>query len=231
MEEPTLGKVAVHPSRGQRSVGGSGRSFDPARQGEPLSYYHRTGPFGHAFAAYQAHPANPRIAVLGLGGGAMACYATAGQAWTFYEIDPAVLRIAQDTTYFTYLAQATNAAVSYKLGDARLRLREASPESLLTQSGDLFGQLEPQTVSPLPDREWPRWCGRCPDAVGTCPVGPGQPANRSPGSGTTPRCIGSPTPNGNRRAHNGRTNGPQGLSVNRPLQFPGIGPGEIVTDL
>jgi len=94
------------------------------RQREPLSYYHRTGPFGQAFAVYAAHPARPEVAVIGLGAGAMICYAQAGQSWTFYEIDPAVLRVAQ-SSYFSYLRDSTNVTVNHKLGDARLRLREA----------------------------------------------------------------------------------------------------------
>jgi hypothetical protein len=102
--------------------------IDPARQHEPLAYYHRTGPFGLAYAAFESQPANHRVAAIGLGAGAMACYTRAGQEWTFYEIDPAVLSVAKNTNFFTYLEQSTNAVLDYKLGDARLRLREAPAE-------------------------------------------------------------------------------------------------------
>jgi len=102
--------------------------IDKARQREPLSYYHRTGPFGLAYAAFEAQPANHRIAAIGLGAGAMACYAKAGQEWTFYEIDPAVLSVAKNTNFFTYLEPGADTVVDYKLGDARLRLREAPAE-------------------------------------------------------------------------------------------------------
>jgi SAM-dependent methyltransferase len=102
--------------------------IDKARQREPLSYYHRTGPFGLAYAAFEPRPANNRVAAIGLGAGAMACYTSAGQEWTFYEIDPAVLSVAKNTNFFTYLEQSTNAVVEHKLGDARLRLREAPAE-------------------------------------------------------------------------------------------------------
>ncbi len=103
--------------------------IDEARQSEPLAYYHRTGPFGVAFAEYATRAVNPRVAAIGLGAGAIASYAGPGQEWTFYEIDPAVLSIAQNTNYFTYLARATNAVIEHQLGDARLRLREAAPAS------------------------------------------------------------------------------------------------------
>ena len=43
------------------------------------------------------------LGIIGLGAGALACYAQPAQDWTFYEIDPAVQRIAEDSRYFTYL--------------------------------------------------------------------------------------------------------------------------------
>jgi spermidine synthase len=55
----------------------------------------------------------------------MTAYARTGQRWTYYEIDPAVLKLAQDTNYFTYLARAA-APVRWVAGDARLRLQEAA---------------------------------------------------------------------------------------------------------
>ena len=95
------------------------------RKFEPLAYYHRTGPFGQALAAVGAAADRRPVAVIGLGAGTSICYAKPGQRWTFYEIDPAVLEVARDAGFFSYLRNATNIAVDYKLGDARLRLREA----------------------------------------------------------------------------------------------------------
>jgi spermidine synthase len=106
-----------------------GRQYrDPSRECEPLSYYHRGGPLGAVFAAYEAGPAlSPNVAVVGLGTGASAAYSKAGQSWTFYEIDPSVARIAQDSLYFTYLSRCSAAPARVVLGDARIRLREAPP--------------------------------------------------------------------------------------------------------
>ncbi|MFN2481145.1 MAG: spermidine synthase [Pyrinomonadaceae bacterium] len=105
-----------------------GRQFtDPARACEPLSYYHRKGPLGSVFAALgtRATTASSNIAVVGLGTGASAAYATPGQRWTFYEIDPSVVRLARDPTLFTYLSACAAAPVETIVGDARLRLRDA----------------------------------------------------------------------------------------------------------
>jgi hypothetical protein len=106
-----------------------GRQFtDAARRCEPLSYYHRTGPVGSIFKAFDARGpvASNEVAAVGLGTGASAAYSTTGQRWTFYEINPAVVRLAGDRRYFTYLSDCAAAPVAVELGDARLKLREAA---------------------------------------------------------------------------------------------------------
>jgi SAM-dependent methyltransferase/hypothetical membrane protein len=96
--------------------------LDPARAAEPLTYYHRTGPFGRTMAAYLAtHPGRVRIGVIGLGSGAIAAYARPGDTITFFEIDPAVIRIATNPDLFRYLA-STSATVRIVQGDGRLTL-------------------------------------------------------------------------------------------------------------
>ena len=101
-------------------------AIDPARWREELSYYHRAGPIGGYFAALRAASSQPRrVGVIGLGTGALACYAQPAEDWTFYEIDPAVVRLARDTSYFHYLEQC-GAGDRIVLGDARISLaREA----------------------------------------------------------------------------------------------------------
>ena len=103
-----------------------GRQFiDPALQREPLSYFHREGPLGHIFDAFNANAASPNVAVVGLGTGSMACYSFAGQLWTFYEINPAVVRLAQTPEYFTYLEKCAVAITNIVVGDARLKMQSA----------------------------------------------------------------------------------------------------------
>ena len=65
------------------------------------------------------------MAIVGLGAGSLACYAEPGQGWTFYEIDPAVVRIARDPRFFTYLKDCRARSQDVVVGDARLRLRDA----------------------------------------------------------------------------------------------------------
>ncbi len=112
---------------------------DPARRGEPLAYYHRNGPLGTVMRQAKASGLTRNIGVVGLGSGAMAAYASEGERWTFYEIDPAMARLAEAGREFTYLAGATNASVRVVVGDARLRLREAQDGEFGLLVLDAFG--------------------------------------------------------------------------------------------
>jgi len=101
------------------------QSLEPARVREPLTYYHPTGPLGDIFENRRAHSSGGQVAVIGLGAGSVACYREPGEPWTFYEIDPAVVRIASDPAYFTYLKECAPDA-RIVVGDARLRLAGAA---------------------------------------------------------------------------------------------------------
>lgn len=96
------------------------QSLDPARRREALTYYHWSGPAGQVLQSY-GHAPKQRIAVVGLGAGSLATYAQPGQNWTYYEIDPAVERIARNEAFFTFLHDAA-APVRIVPGDARLSL-------------------------------------------------------------------------------------------------------------
>jgi hypothetical protein len=104
------------------------QSLDPRRATEPLAYYTRNGPVGQVFDALRESPAENDVAVIGLGAGVVACYHQPHQRLTFYEIDPTVVRIAQNRRYFTYLSDCVPPA-RVVLGDARLSLRHAPDHS------------------------------------------------------------------------------------------------------
>jgi hypothetical protein len=95
------------------------QSRDLTRRGEPLTYYHPSGPIGQAVGVLS--PRLHKVAVVGLGAGSMAAYAEPGQQWTFYEIDPAVERIARTPALFTYIDDCGDRC-DIVLGDARLSL-------------------------------------------------------------------------------------------------------------
>ncbi len=106
---------------------GDGRWDDRHR---PLTYYHPTGPAGVAFRYLVDGWQGPRrIGVVGLGTGALASYARPNQDWTFFELDPAVERLARDQRYFTYMHDSPARAMNVVLGDARLRLEDEPDHS------------------------------------------------------------------------------------------------------
>ena len=97
------------------------QSLDPARRREPLSYFSTSSPIGQLFSTLDTQQSGRRVAVVGLGTGSLACYSKPEQHWTFYEIDPAIVRLAQDPRYFTFLQDCAPQA-DIILGDARLSL-------------------------------------------------------------------------------------------------------------
>jgi hypothetical protein len=94
------------------------------RRAASLSYFHKSGPIGQVFAAVPAAAAAQAVGVVGLGVGSLASYAGPAQHWVFYEIDPAVERIARNPAYFTYLRDCA-ARCDVVIGDARVSLGRA----------------------------------------------------------------------------------------------------------
>jgi hypothetical protein len=85
----------------------SGTTLHGAEQMGPqgpaaLSYYGRAGPAGQAFAEL-APASTSRVAAVGLGAGSLACLQRKGTELKFFEIDPAVVRIARNPHLFTFL--------------------------------------------------------------------------------------------------------------------------------
>jgi spermidine synthase len=95
-------------------------------QCNPTGYYHPSSPIGQLIAAQARHLDS--VAVVGLGSGAMACYAESNRPWTFYEIDPLIEQIARNPRFFTYL-QNSRGRLNVVLGDARVSLQHASDKA------------------------------------------------------------------------------------------------------
>lgn len=102
---------------------GSQNFASPASERTPGSYYHPGSPIGQLLGRLPPS-LTKRVGIIGLGTGSIACYSKPGERWTFYEIDPAVERIARDPRLFTYL-RVCPGRFDVVLGDARLRLARA----------------------------------------------------------------------------------------------------------
>ncbi len=95
--------------------------LDPTKASIPLTYYHRSGPIGEIFQLLGDTPVFDRVGLVGLGSGALCAYGRPGQTMVFHEIDPAVIRLASDPRYFTYVKNC-KAKVEFDIGDGRLTL-------------------------------------------------------------------------------------------------------------
>lgn len=95
--------------------------LDPRWRLTPTSYYHRSGPMGQVLGAPGLGERLDRVAVVGLGIGTLGAYGRDGRTFTFFELDPEVIRIARDPVYFTFLEDSTSRCTIVP-GDGRLSL-------------------------------------------------------------------------------------------------------------
>ncbi len=93
--------------------------LDPDMRQTPISYFY---PGGGIAEVYETTSAPRRIAVLGLGSGAVAAYARRDDHITYYEIDPDNEKIAR--RWFTYLDDCEG-EMRIVVGDGRLSMQKA----------------------------------------------------------------------------------------------------------
>ncbi|HEX6772460.1 MAG TPA: fused MFS/spermidine synthase [Acidobacteriaceae bacterium] len=98
--------------------------FSPALRTTPISYYAEASGIGLALReCCEDRPRN--VGIVGLGAGTIAAYGRAGDRMRFYEINPAVLPIAQ--RLFTYVRDSP-AQMTFVEGDARSSLAREAPQ-------------------------------------------------------------------------------------------------------
>jgi len=97
------------------------------------TYYKTSSGIGRVLLAYEGKPI--KVGVIGLGAGSIAVYGDADDIYKFYDINPAVERIAR--TWFTYLADCPS-KVEVVLGDARLSLEREAPNNFDVLAVDAF---------------------------------------------------------------------------------------------
>jgi len=100
------------------------QALDQAQKLEPLSYYSHFGGMGEVLLSLEARKPDAKVGVIGLGTGSLACYGTDKWHYTFYEIDPVVVKVASDPALFSYL---TGCGRPYDIiiGDGRLEIGKA----------------------------------------------------------------------------------------------------------
>ena len=93
--------------------------MEPPQNEMPTTYYGESSGVGRAVLSERRTLGPLRIGSIGLGAGTLAVYGKAGDLFRVYELNPAVLDIAENQ--FTYLKDS-KALVEPVLGDARLSL-------------------------------------------------------------------------------------------------------------
>lgn len=98
------------------------QSLIPDLETTPQSYYARGSGVAEAFEALPKIAGRfAKVGYVGLGAGSLSCFASPGQGWNAFEIDPTVVRIAKDPRLFTYISRCTP-DMRIVMGDARLSL-------------------------------------------------------------------------------------------------------------
>jgi SAM-dependent methyltransferase len=109
--------------------------MEPEFRRRPTTYY--TGTSGIGLLLDVLHPTTKplKVGVIGLGTGTLAYYGGKGDVYRFYDVNPAVMTIAQRD--FTYL-QDSDATIELVLGDARLSLEREPPQQFDVLVVDAF---------------------------------------------------------------------------------------------
>jgi len=110
----------------------------PAFRRQPSTYYTTTSGLGRALESMHPRLAPLKVGVIGLGAGTIAAYGSKDDVYRFYDINPAVMRIARE--YFTYLGDsgAGGSTIETALGDARLSLEREPPQGFDLLAVDAF---------------------------------------------------------------------------------------------
>jgi hypothetical protein len=108
--------------------------LDPGQRQEPTLYYLRSSGVGMAIR-YMEGRSRVRVGAIGLGAGVLASYCRIGDFFEFYDINPAVVKIAN--TEFTFLRDCHGKA-DVLLGDARLTLESQPSQQFDVLAVDAF---------------------------------------------------------------------------------------------
>jgi len=112
---------------------------DGPQRDMPITYYGHSSGIARAIESEQRSlPGGLRIGSVGLGTGTLAAYARAGDVFRVYELNPAILEIAD--RQFTFLKDSP-AQVEAVPGDARLSLEDALARGEFARPGQRFDVL------------------------------------------------------------------------------------------
>jgi hypothetical protein len=91
------------------------------------AYYHMGSPVTQVFSRVRAYRGIEHVGIVGLGAGNLACAMKDDERLTYFEIDPAVIDIAENPDYFSYLKLCGDNTTT-RMGDGRLLLEAERDE-------------------------------------------------------------------------------------------------------
>jgi spermidine synthase len=115
-----IGDISASVLVSGRTIHGSEITAPAELAGEPTTFYHRLGPLGDLMTLTPTGS----VAVIGMGAGTMAAYASPERPLLFVELDPAVIEVAR--TRFHYLEEAGR-SVEVLEGEGRRWLSSDAP--------------------------------------------------------------------------------------------------------
>jgi hypothetical protein len=107
----------------------------PDLRTSPTTYYTQTSGIGRVLESLHPTQRSLKVGIIGLGAGTIAAYGSKGDVYRFYDINPAVIEIANRD--FTFLKDS-DATVQTALGDARLTLEREPPQEFDVLAIDAF---------------------------------------------------------------------------------------------
>lgn len=96
--------------------------LDPAKRHQPATYYAKDSGVGETLTYAMARHPGLRVAIIGLGAGTLAAYARETDHYDFYEINPEVVRIANQ--WFDNVPACRAGTKQTLIGDARLKMAQ-----------------------------------------------------------------------------------------------------------
>ena len=118
--------------------------MNPAQRALPTTYYGESSGIGRTILSEHQTVGPLRIGSIGLGAGTLATYGRPGDLFRVYELNPAVLHIAE--SQFTYLGDS-KARVESVLGDARLSLEHEIAQDAFDRPEQRFDVLSVDAFS------------------------------------------------------------------------------------
>ncbi len=101
-----------------------GQLLDPQKRFEPIGYFGKYSGLADLYKTdFMTEKTKREIAILGLGTGSVACFYNGPlRHFDYFEIDPNVVKIAEDPKYFTFLSDC-KVDYSMHIGDGRLLIK------------------------------------------------------------------------------------------------------------